>query len=259
MRRPSAHATMGRQDSMGGSMRLLSVSVTAAIMTFGLVAALGVTAALAQEQPTRQTFEASEITDPEAAPETTQTPTPEQSDAQASAECPGARLIDSVGPTDEDLATRRPIPITGESFRLTYETTDADQSGLPFFDVTVLDEAGNEVGGQVIFDEGVVREIVRASPGRFDIETRAEDLKYKLTIEDCTGGANPPPGGSGGGASDDQYGNDVDNPDDVVDDTISKKPLPNTGGVPLLGFAAFGLICTFAAFALLRPAIRRDS
>ena len=47
--------------------------------------------------------------------------------------------------------------------------------------------------------------------------------------------------------------------DDVVDNTESKKPLPNTGGVPLLGFAAFGLICVFAAFALFRPAMRRDS
>jgi hypothetical protein len=242
-------------------MRLLSVSVTAAVMTFGLVAALGVTAAMAQEQPTRQTFETREITGPEAAPETTQTP--ERSDAQASAKCQGATLIDTVGPTDQDLATRRPIPIAGESFRLTYETTDADESGLPFFDVTVLDAAGKEVGGQVIFDEGVVREIVRASPGRFDIETRAEDLKYKLTIEDCTGGANPPPGGGGGQPSPtnpgDQYGNGTDNPDDVVDDTTSGKPLPNTGGVPLFGLGFFGFVCVFAAFALLRPVIRRDS
>ncbi len=243
-------------------MRLLSVSVTVATVTFVLLATLVGTAG-AQEQPARQTFETREITGPEAAPEnTTRTPTAEQRDAQASAACPGARLIDTVGPTDQDLATRRPIPITGESFRLTYETTDADRSGLPFLDVTVLDAAGKEVGGQVIFDEGVVREIVRASPGRFDIETRAEDLKYKLTIEDCTGGANPPPGGGGGQPSptntDDQYGNGTDNPDDVVDDTTSGKPLPNTGGVPLFGLGFFGFVCVFAAFALLRPVIRQD-
>jgi hypothetical protein len=40
----------------------------------------------------------------------------------------------------------RLLTITGQKVRLTYETTDADESGLPFFDVTVLDEAGNEVG-----------------------------------------------------------------------------------------------------------------
>jgi hypothetical protein len=37
------------------------------------------------------------------------------------------------------------------------------------------------------------------------------------------------------------------------------EPLPNTGGVPLFGVGFFGFLCVFAAFALLRPAIRRDS
>jgi hypothetical protein len=93
--------------------------------------------------------------------------------------------------TDQSLETRRPIPITGDSFRLTYETTNADESGLPFLDVTVLDQAGKGVGGRVIFEEGIQREIVRASPGRFDIKTTVDDLKYTLTIEDCTGDGNP--------------------------------------------------------------------
>jgi len=47
--------------------------------------------------------------------------------------------------------------------------------------------------------------------------------------------------------------------EDVIDNTVSDEPLPNTGGVPLLDLATFGLICVFAAFALLRPATRRDS
>ena len=249
-------------------MRLLSVSVTAAIMTFGLVGT-----AVAQEQPARQTFETQEIKDHEAAPENT-TGTPEQADDQAVAACPGAKLIGTVGPTERDLVTR-PFSITGESFRLTYETSDADQSGLPFFDITVLDAAGKEVGGQVIFEEGVVTEIVNAIPGSFTIEARSEDLKYKITVEDCTGEPSPPPNGNGGNNGqpnptnppDDQYDNGTDNPDDngtdnpddVVDNTTSDKPLPNTGGVPLLGLGVLGSICVFAAFALLRPVIRRNS
>jgi hypothetical protein len=249
-------------------MRLLSVFCMAAVVT--LVAALVATAAVAQEQPAGQTFETREVSDPEAPPENaTRTPPSDQSarEVQADTACPGAVLINKVGPTEADLRTADPIPITGDTFRLTYETTNADESGLPFLDVTVLDQAGKEVGGRVIFEEGVQREIVRASPGRFDIHTTADDLKYTLTIEDCRGDEpdtpNPPPGGSGGGsggsASDDQYDNGTDNPDDVIDDTISDQPLPNTGGVPLLGLAAFALIFTFAACALFRPLIRRDS
>jgi hypothetical protein len=245
-------------------MRLLSVFFMVAVVT--LVAALGATAAAAQEQSAAQkTFETREIADPEVPPENAnRTPPSDQSarEVQADTACPGAVLIDSVGPTDQSLETRRPIPITGDSFRLTYETTNADESGLPFLDVTVLDQAGKEVGGRVIFEEGVQREIVRASPGRFDITTTADDLEYTLTIEDCRGNGNPSggSGGGGGSAADDQYGNDGDPPDeDVIDDTISDEPLPNTGGVPLLGLAAFGLIFTSAAFALLRPMIRGDS
>src|SRR5215210_7885800 len=179
-------------------MRLLSVFVTAAVVMLGLVAAL-VNTAVAQEQPTRQTFETRELTGPEAAPENT-TPTEEQSDAQASTPCPGARVVGTVGPTEKGLLIG-PFRITGKSFHLTYETTDADPSGLPFFDVTVLDAAGKEVGGQVIFDEGTVSEIVRSGPGNFTIEARAEDLKYKITAADCTGSAGPPsenPGGNNG-------------------------------------------------------------
>lgn len=249
-------------------MRLLHIALTAAIVMFALVgaAAFDGTAAGAQEESTRQTFETREIIGSDAAPESaTRTPTSEQGtgDVQANNGCPGAEIVGTVGPTERDLIIG-PFSITGEKFRLTYETTDADNSGVPFFDVTVLDEARDEVGGQVIFDEGIVREIVVASPGRFIIEARVEDLKYKITGEDCTGT------GSGGGGRqpvptdpvpEDQYRSDVDPPeeDDVIDDTISDRPLPDTGGAPLLGLAVFAFICVSAGFVLLRPVIRRNN
>lgn len=248
-------------------MRLLNIVLTAAIVVLGLVgaAAFDGMAAGAQEKPTRQMFESREITGSGATPEnTTRTPTSEQStrDVQASTRCPGAKVVGTVGPTEEDLIIG-PFSITGESFRLTYETTDADNSGVPFFDVTVLDEARNEVGGQVIFDEGIVREIVVGSPGRFTIEARAEDLKYKITAEDCTGSDS---GGDGrqpiptDPVPEDQYKSDVDPPkDDVIDNTVSDRPLPDTGGAPLLGLTVFGLICVSAGFVLLRPVIRRNT
>lgn len=78
-------------------------------MTLGLVgvAALGGTAAVAQEESTRQTFETREMTGPETTtPEnTTRTPTSEQSaeNMQAGTECSGPVVVGTVGPTDEDL------------------------------------------------------------------------------------------------------------------------------------------------------------
>ncbi len=211
-------------------MRLLSVFFTAAVAMCGFFGMAALTSAAAE--------------------------------AQANAACPGARVVENVGPTERDLKIG-PFTTTGGSFRLTYETTDADQSGLPFFDITVLDETRKEVGGQVIREEGVVREIVRANPGRFTIEARSEDLKYELTIEDCTGGGNPSSNGPNLPTDPiprDQYSNDVDPPnEDVIDDTISDQPLPNTGGVPLLGLAAFGSIFIFGAFAVLGPVVRWDS
>ena len=247
-------------------MRLVNVVFTAAVMICVLagVDALVGKVAVAQEQSSRQILQTREVTNPEPAPQNT-TQAPEQSvrDAQANTECPGAKLLDSVGPTKKDLVTTRPFPITGNSFRLTFEITDTDQSGFPFLDVTVLDQAGKEVDSQVLFDEGVVRKVVRAGPGRFDFQAIAEDLKYKLTIEDCTGTGNPPDGQNVPTTPipEDQYRRDVDPPneDEVIDDTISDQPLPNTGGVPLLGLAAFGSIFIFGAFAVLRPVVRRDS
>lgn len=256
----------------GVRMRLLSVLFV--VFVAALVAALGAVAAAAQS--TGQTSETLETTGPESTLETTgpnsTTPTPSPSpspgqnagDAQANTACPGAVLVTSVGPTDQDLITRQPFLITGESFRLTYETTDADESGLPFFDVTVLDQAGNEVGGQVIFEEGIQREIVRASPGRFDLETTAEDLKYKLTIEDCTGKENPPSSNQPVPTSpnpNNQHRRDIDPPneDNVIHDTVSDRPLPDTGGVPLLGLGVFGFICVGAGFLLLGPVLRRNT
>src|SRR5919112_1793189 len=46
--------------------------------------------------------------------------------------------------------------------------------------------------------------------------------------------------------------------EDVLPDTKSKKPLPNTGGVPLLALAIAGLFFASSGFLLLRSEIRRN-
>jgi hypothetical protein len=272
-----------------GRMRFRYTVLKAAVVLVAVLssAALGGAWAWAQqEEASQQADESQEITSTGVNLEsTTQIRTPEQGGArsgaavqqyrraeprqadQQSAECPGAQVVDTIGPTSEDLRIG-PFRITGEKFRLTYETMNLDENGQPFLDVTVLDKEGNEVGGQVIFEEGTEKEIVPASPGSFTLEVRAEDLEYKITIEDCTGKQNqnpnqPPTGGSPGDngipgdgqqpISEDQY------QADVIADTIPNKPLPNTGGVPLLGMVILGLAFVGVGFSIFRAAMRQNA
>jgi len=63
---------------------------------------------------------------------------------------------------------------------------------------------------------------------------------------------------SNGDVSNDDDGGDVSNPKDVIPDTTSKKPLPNTGGVSLLGLAVCALAFVGIGFSVFRSSIRRD-
>src|SRR5919107_1328517 len=61
----------------------------------------------------------------------------------------------------------------------------------------------------------------------------------------CEALPHRPDSGDGGGPAADQYsdgGSDVDNPDKVIPDTTSKKPLPDTGGPSYLAMGAMLLL-----------------
>jgi hypothetical protein len=61
-----------------------------------------------------------------------------------------------------------------------------------------------------------------------------------------------------GGGDDGGVDDGVDDPNDVIDNTNSKKPLPNTGGVSLLGIAVVALALVGVGASVLRISIRRD-
>jgi hypothetical protein len=52
---------------------------------------------------------------------------------------------------------------------------------------------------------------------------------------------------------------DVNSKDGVISDTISDNPVPNTGGMPLLGPAVSGLAIIGVGLLLFRSAVRRDT
>ena len=52
---------------------------------------------------------------------------------------------------------------------------------------------------------------------------------------------------------------DTSSREDVISDTKSKKPLPNTGGVPLLALAIAAFFCASGGFLILRSVIQRNT
>ena len=83
--------------------------------------------------------------------------------ARQGGQCQGAEEVGSVGPTGRSGEVG-PFDIDGDKFRLTYKTTDLDENGEPFLDVTVLDKDNDEVGGRIIRDQGTETEIVTEAP-----------------------------------------------------------------------------------------------
>ena len=89
------------------------------------------------------------------------------------------------------------------------------------------------------------------------VSVSAQDATTEVTTpQSDTGTAADDQYNDGGGGNND--GGDVSNPKDVIPDTTSKKPLPNTGGVPLLGLAVGALALVGVGFSVLRASIRRD-
>jgi hypothetical protein len=89
------------------------------------------------------------------------------------------------------------------------------------------------------------------------VSVSAQDATTEVTTPQSDTGTAADDQYNGGGGNND--GGDVSNPKDVIPDTTSKKPLPNTGGVPLLGLSVCALALVGVGFSVLRHSIRRDT
>ena len=125
---------------------------------------------------------------------------------------------------------------------------------------TILDKTikGKKKGVLEVDTEAGVTYDVAIVP---DNQGYAVDLQIGSgTDEPCT---NPddldPPGGPGGNDGG-NGGNGTNNANDVIDDTISDKPLPDTGGASLLGLAviSLGIAVVGGATVVGTSARRRD-
>ncbi len=173
--------------------------------------------------------------------ETDDTSAAEDQYSQGEEGCANPQPIETFSGSENQRTA--PFNITGESFRILFETEPAGQDPfLPTVEVDVLNENGRPIGeGFLAFEGEDGAENILVGPGTFSLEIRADDASYELTVEDCAG-ADESNGDEGNGDG------DVDDPDDIVPGTGKDGPLPNTGGVPLL-LGAVSLACASALLA----------
>ncbi len=167
---------------------------------------------------------------------------------------------------------------TERAFRVTYDVDFTDDQNRDNSFVLEIRDGSRVVESNTSTEDDQFSSLVLEQPGSFTIETDVESdraAEYEVLIEECAdedGG-----GGNGGGTpgddqyedgdgtpGDDQYDNDdggaddgdgdVDDPDDVVPGTGSDKPLPNTGGAPLLlGAVSLAIAAALVARRTLAP------
>ena len=177
----------------------------------------------------------------------------------SSGACQNPQEVLTVGPTTEN--TRATFTTTGDVFRVSYDVAFEDPEAFNSADIDIEDRFGL-VDFAIVDEDEENSFIVTEGAGTYDLVVNIDPpngATYTVTVEDC-GGATQGNGDDNGTAADDQYddGGDVDNPKDVIDNTTSKKPLPPTGGVPLLGLAVVALGLVGVGFSVLRASIRRD-
>lgn len=155
-------------------------------------------------------------------------------------------LVDTVSGQD-DLRTEE-FEIDGPEWRFVSEvTTNTDTNGS--LSVDALDDEGfTVVGGftfQTVFpDDGSDTQSsgIIDGPGTFRLDIEANGVDYEVSICQTPG--------QGGGTNEDT--NEDTDDDGVIDDTIPKKPLPDTGGSTALMVGGSALLLLYGSLVAWR-------
>jgi hypothetical protein len=150
--------------------------------------------------------------------------------------CTNPQPVTTFSGTENQVTA--PFDITGESFRLRYETApNGPDPFLPSVDIEVLNQSGQPIGeGPLIFEGEDGSENILAGPGTFGLEITAEEASYDITVEDCIGTSTeerpgPPEPRPG----------PVDRREGVIRETPVRR-IPNTAGPPYLAVGALALL-----------------
>ena len=240
----------GAVSALLGRRLLVITFVGLALMLAGSVSASAQDAATEEttpqsrsDEPTVQAQQASELPGP-----------------GASEGCDNPRQITTF--TGQELRRTAAFEVPTDVMRIRYFIEPTTDFG-GFLDVEVFKE-GNNIPVDLVSTElragpsGGSENVLLDESGTYFLEIDPFDVSYEVAVDACGGDLPPQPGGSGNAAGDQYNDGDVNNPDEVIPDTTSKKPLPNTGGVPLVGSAVVALALVGVGFSVLRTSIRRD-
>jgi len=152
----------------------------------------------------------------------------------ADSDCPGAKQVATTGPNETENQ-RIPFDIRGRTFRVSYSVDFSNPRDFNILEVDIEDRFGL-VEFESIDKDQTGSFIVTEGRGAYDLVTnvRPDDgAIYQVTVEDCIGEDQKsiPKRGKGEGT--------------IMG--IPKKPLPPTGGIPLVLLVGFALICGGAA------------
>ena len=150
-----------------------------------------------------------------------------------------------------------PFGVGNTTLRIVFETQALNNQGFNFTIIS-LSEADDfsTVDSTVARDgrDGVFEVPVEA--GRYVVDANNSEQSYDIVVE-ALGGAEPctpAPNDDGGDDNGDDGAGDVNDPDDVVGGPEDGKPLPNTGGAPVLfGAVALALASALLARRILAP------
>lgn len=166
----------------------------------------------------------------------------------ADSECPGAKVVNTTTGTGPKQSA--PFQITGERFRITIANVATSQDpSLSGVSVFVNEANGDPVADFSQEGPGKDSSIINAGPGNFFIETNPANSSYTVVVEDCVDTKGNPPANSPG---------DTNNPNEVMDGTVPKGTLADTGGMPLMpGVLASGVVLLGAGL-LMRVSLSRE-
>ena len=150
----------------------------------------------------------------------------------------------------EESRRTRTFDVPTDVLRVRFFIEPNDQQVGGFLSVNVSDDSGliDSFTTEVVEEPASGNEILLLDEsGSYSFEIEPFDVSYEIAVDACGGDTD-------GDNNDDVVSGDDndDNDNDVIDDTIPNKPLPDTGGFPLILAGGVGFLSLCGILAALR-------